>query len=166
MLKSAAAGFLLAVALGGPVIAGPREDASGALQRGDDAAAMRLLLPFANQGDAEAQYQVSDIYYRKHTAEDMVVSAVWVRKAAEQGHAGAQVRLGFMYNVGQGMSRDPPLAAVWYRKAADQNNVMAQLFLAGLYTVGAGVQKDFAIASSWYQRAAALGDEGALAERF
>ncbi len=44
----------------------------------------------------------------------------WYRKAADQGHAGAQHNLGWMYANGEGGERDPKEAVKWYRKAADQ----------------------------------------------
>ena len=46
----------------------------------------------------------------------------WFRKAAEQEHAQAQVNLGIMYQLGQGVSQDYTKAAEWYRKAAEQGD--------------------------------------------
>ncbi|MGO2136107.1 MAG: tetratricopeptide repeat protein, partial [Marinobacter sp.] len=40
------------------------------------------------------------------------------RPLAEQGHAGAQYILGFMYTTGQGVPQDYAEAVTWYRKAA------------------------------------------------
>ena len=41
---------------------------------------------------------------------------------AEQGHAGAQNNLGFMYRNGQGVPQDYAEALQWYRKAAEQGH--------------------------------------------
>ena len=57
----------------------------------------------------------------------------WYRKAADQGYAEVQYELGFLYNVGLGVSQDFAEAARWYRKAADQENAEAQHELGQLY---------------------------------
>ena len=41
------------------------------------------------------------------------------RPLAEQGDAGAQYNLGFMYSNGEGVPQDYAEAAKWYRMAAD-----------------------------------------------
>ena len=43
-------------------VAGPLEDGNNTYQRGDYAAAMRLLRPLALQGDADAQFKVGVMY--------------------------------------------------------------------------------------------------------
>ena len=63
------------------------------------------------------------------------------RKAAEQGHAEAQFRLGAMYFSGDGVPRDDVGALKWYRLAAEQGHVEAQDDLAYMYENGLGVAK-------------------------
>ena len=41
----------------------------------------------------------------------------WYRKAADQGHAGAQDSLGYSYGSGQGVPQDSTEAVKWFRKA-------------------------------------------------
>ena len=53
-------------------------------------------------------------------------TAQWWRKAAEQGHAGAQEELGWMYLMGVGVEKDKVKAVEWYRKAAEQGYARAQ----------------------------------------
>ncbi|POP28490.1 hypothetical protein C3P63_08685, partial [Haemophilus influenzae] len=43
----------------------------------------------------------------------------WYRKAAEQGHGGAQVMLGFSYLSGEGVQVNKSLAKEWFGKACD-----------------------------------------------
>ncbi|WP_230988311.1 tetratricopeptide repeat protein [Bathymodiolus japonicus methanotrophic gill symbiont] len=50
----------------------------------------------------------------------------WFRKAAEQGHAGAQDNLGMMYAIGKGVVQDDKEAFKWFRKAAEQGHASAQ----------------------------------------
>ncbi|WP_244060846.1 tetratricopeptide repeat protein, partial [Aeromonas caviae] len=69
----------------------------------------------------------------KGVPQDDKQAVTWYHKAAEQGHALAQVGLGNMYAEGQGVPQDYKQAAVWYRKAAEQSNVEAQNNLAVLY---------------------------------
>ena len=47
-------------------------------------------------------------------------------KAAEQGDADAQYKLGFMYNKGEGVPQDYKKAFYWCTKAAEQGLVNAQ----------------------------------------
>lgn len=48
------------------------------------------------------------------------------RPLAEEGNAGAQANLGFMYQDRYGMPQDDKQATAWFRKAADQDNARAQ----------------------------------------
>jgi TPR repeat protein len=54
------------------------------------------------------------------------------RPLAEQGHARAQIRLGFMYHFGEGVTKDPKEAVRWIRKAAKQGDALAKTNLASL----------------------------------
>jgi TPR repeat protein len=83
--------------------------------------------------------------------------AHWVRKAADQGNAGAQVELGSMYEIGQGVPKDEAEAVRWMRKAADQGDAHAQTILGAWYTYGICVPQDYAEAVRWYRKAADQG---------
>jgi TPR repeat protein len=50
----------------------------------------------------------------------------WYRKAAEQGNAGAQDKLGAMYADGRGVPKDDAEAVRWHRMAAEQRDEDAQ----------------------------------------
>ena len=52
--------------------------------------------------------------------------AHWHHRAAEQGDADAQNKLGDMYYDGEGVARDYAEARRWYRKAAEQGFADAQ----------------------------------------
>ena len=85
-------------------------------------------------------------------------------KYAEGGYADAQVRLGYMYSVGEGMVAQDYTAAVrWYRKAADRGDATAQYSLGYTYANGQGVMQDYAAAISWFRKAADQGDASAQA---
>ena len=61
--------------------------------------------------------------------------------AANQGHAGSMVQLGFVHELGKGVPVNFTEAAKWYRKAANQNDATAQNQLGGLFETGSGVPK-------------------------
>ncbi|MGN0866760.1 MAG: hypothetical protein ACI4SG_03675, partial [Oligosphaeraceae bacterium] len=44
-------------------------------------------------------------------------AAKWFRRAAEQGHAWAQIELGRCYALGKGIPRDKEMARKWYHAA-------------------------------------------------
>jgi len=57
--------------------------------------------------------------------QDAAEAVRWFRKAAEQGYAGGQCSLGFIYANGQGVKQDHAEAVRWFRKAAEQGLVNA-----------------------------------------
>ena len=62
-----------------------------AYERGDYDKAFKLSRPLAEQGDAEAQYMLADMYDEGHgVPQDDAEAIKWYLKAAEQGHADAQ----------------------------------------------------------------------------
>lgn len=56
---------------------------------------------------------------------DYAEAAKWYRKAAEQGHAGAQYNLGFMYGTGRGVPQNDVEAYVWWSLSAAQGDKQA-----------------------------------------
>lgn len=77
--------------------------------------------------------------------------------AARNGDAAAQLKLGEMYDLGQGMPQDYKEAVKWYRMAADQGSAQARFALAKMYKNGDGVPKDIQQAMKWYRLAADQG---------
>ncbi|WP_277870245.1 tetratricopeptide repeat protein, partial [Vibrio breoganii] len=49
----------------------------------------------------------------------------WYEKAANQGNAFAQGKLGWMYETGTGVIENHKEAVRWYEKAANQGNAQA-----------------------------------------
>jgi TPR repeat protein len=107
-------------------------------------------------GDAGAQLSLAVIYEGLDAFED---AARWYRKAADQGKADAQFKLGYFHTVGGGgLARDLAEAARWYEKAVAQNQPGALYNLAVCFERGLGVTCDESRALSLYKKAAALGD--------
>ena len=131
------------------------DEAEAAYQRGDYATVIRELRPLAEQGDAEAQYNLGVIYDRgQGVTQDYAEAVKWYRKAAEQGDARAQGNLGVMYSTGRGVPQDYAEAAKWFRKAAEQGWADAQHNLGLMYGNGQGVPEDYVQAHMWFNLAA------------
>jgi TPR repeat protein len=119
----------------------------------------------ASNGDANAQYELGDLYryggYDEFGAKvrtNQKQAVAWYQKSAEQGHREAQSALASMYQYGHGVRRNIKLAFYWYKKSADQGYDSAQASLADLYRWGEGVAEDSEQAMLLYRKAA---DQGA-----
>lgn len=118
----------MALALNGAALAGPVEDANAAYERGDFAAALRLLKPLADQGDAAAQFNLGILYDRgQGVAPDFVEAARWYRLSADQGFEIAQASLAFLYANGKGVPQSFSSAYLWFSLAAAQGNQNAAI---------------------------------------
>ena len=85
------------------------------------------------------------------------MAASWWQKAADQGVAEAQYKLGCSYAQGLGVAQDDAEALSWWRKAAEQSVNMAQYEVGCCYAEGKGVSQDYAEAVAWWQEAAKQG---------
>ena len=109
----------------------------------------------AEKGDAEAQFNLGQIYYEgKGVPQDDSEAVKWYRKAAERGHAAAQYKLGVMYRKGEGVPQDDSEAVKWLHKSAEQGEAFAQDSLGVIYENGYGVPRDYSEAAKWYRKAA------------
>jgi TPR repeat protein len=145
----------LAAALG---LAAPAVDpATAAYRSGDDAAALQLARPRAEQGDPRAQALLGQIYSRRRGAlQDDTEAVRWLRLAADQGDASALFNLGLMSEEGRGVPQDHAEAARWYRLAAEQGYPQAQYNLGLFYLQGeGGTPQDNVSAHMWFNLAAA-----------
>ena len=74
-----------------------------------------------------------DYYYGENGKQKDYVKAVeWFRKAAEQGDADAQCKLGYCYFYGDGVAKNYTEASKWYHKAAEQGDADAKARLEEL----------------------------------
>ena len=84
-------------------------------------------------------------------------AAEWYRKAAEQGHALAQIHLGICHELGYGVPQDYTETVKWFRKAAEQGIASAYYGMGHCYHLGYGVSQDYEEALTWYCKAAEHG---------
>ena len=175
-------------------------------RRGDEQA-LRDLLDEANAGNPDAMVtlagmiedetceigrwyndEAKDILRRPGDLQAVPLAApmAWYRKAADLGHAGAQYKLGLMYDstyeaaewfhkaaaqghvdahfeLGDLYREGEEAAEAWYRKAAGHGHVAAQYILGRMYASGCGdsIPQDSAEAVAWFQKAANQGHVGA-----
>ena len=133
-----------------------------ALAQQNYATAKKEFETAAEQGSAEAQYSLAQLYENgQGVPQDYGQALQWNRKAAEQGLDLAQNNLGFMYENAQGTSQNYAEAVKWYNKAADQDYAIAQFNLGRIYATGLGVLQDDVQAYFWTALSASQGDEGA-----
>ena len=90
------------------------------------------------------------------------LSADDLRTSAEMGDVNAQLKLGQMYSIGQGVERNDEQALQWFRLAADQGSVEAQFRLGSIYEEGIGVLADDLEAAKWYRLAFDQGNYEAM----
>ena len=121
---------------------------------GRDWKTVRLFRNAVKQGDTAVQCLSWFHMIGKGNEQDWEEAAKWFFKAAEQGYADAQCKLGEYYEVGKGVKQDKVEAVKWYRKAAEQGHVEAQINLMSLYEL----EEDWEEAVKWYHKASELGD--------
>ena len=86
-----------------------------AYQAGDYATALKEFRPLAEQGLAEAQFNLGWMYVKGlGVTQDYKEAVKWFRLAAEQGYTFAQQDLGKMYEKGEGVIQDNVIAYMWY----------------------------------------------------
>ena len=126
---------------------------------------LNSILVLAEQGDAESQFIIGEYYYEKaeesESDEDYDTAFVWFSKAAEQGFAEAQFRLGNCYALGYGVGYNEEESYKWFRKAADQGLASGQCAVA-LHSRHS--LKDQVEAAKWFLLAAEQGHEFCMNE--
>jgi len=130
------------------------EEAMAQIRMPDEAIAQMRM--FAEIGEADHQFFLGAILChvdREGVPQDYVEGIEWYRKAAEQGHEGAQHMLASIYFLGDNVPKDYTESAKWYRMAAEQGDAAAQALLAMMYHYGWGVPVDMDEARKWYREA-------------
>jgi S1-C subfamily serine protease len=79
------------------------------------------------------------------------------KKGAESGDVEAQLTVGIMYDLGQGVPQNFTEALKWYTQAANKGNPIAQNNLGVMYLNGSGTAQNFVDAAKWISLAANQG---------
>ena len=128
----------------------------------------QLYQPKANQGDADAQFNLALLYYHGvGTPHDNRYAIYWYKKAAEQGHVQAQYELGrlYLFSGDDEVPQDYKQSVYWHTKAAEQGHILAQYKLGHMYEYGDEGPQDYKQAFFWYTKAAELGHYFAKKDR-
>lgn len=93
-----------------------------AFEAQDYTQAFRLLKPLADQGDAEAQCLIANLYHLGlGVGRDILAAIQWYRRSAEQGYGVASNNLAGLFKTGEhGDVPDPVETEKWYQKAREQ----------------------------------------------
>jgi TPR repeat protein len=113
--------WLLILSLPASLFAAGADFATGltAYQKGDYAGAVKEWRPLAEQGVAEAQFNLGLLYADGQGVPlDPGQAASWFEKAAEQDYGKAQLNLGALYSSGKGVKRDYMQAYKWFNICA------------------------------------------------
>ncbi|MCD7734232.1 MAG: hypothetical protein LUH48_03705, partial [Clostridiales bacterium] len=110
---------------------------------------------------ADEAQNAYDEAMERYQAKDYDGAFTLFEKAAQQGHALAQDKLGTCYNSGCGVTRDTAKAFYWYEKAFRQDIPSAYCHLGNCYAEGWGTAKDEKKAIALYEQAMAKGYKAA-----
>lgn len=131
---------------------------TSAFWRGDYEIAIKHLRPLAEQGNAKAQYVLSQSYALLDWDDHVEEVHFWLDASAEQGYADAQYQKAYFLQNGLGVQRDEQAAAAWYEKAARSCHVRAAFELAKMHRDGRAVEQDNLLAYAWLNVAALASD--------
>lgn len=141
--------FIVLIAVLGMTACGPTpeelvEQGKKHIENENYTEAMACFQKAAEKGNAEAEYNIADLYWGGlGVEEDYETAAEWLKKAAENDYPEAQNALAALYYNGMGVPQDFEKAAKWAKKAADYDMAEAQFVLANLYADGKGVPQDY-----------------------
>lgn len=81
--------------------------------------ALAICKKAAEGGDAQAEYELGEFYYKgQQTTKDLTQALNWLEKASLQGHANAQNQLGLMFFRGEGVPANNIQAYIILKMAA------------------------------------------------
>lgn len=105
----------------------------------------------ALKGNPVAQFFLGLAYYEGYSGlpKDRSEAAKWWRKSAEQSFREAELGLGDLYYLGDGVSQDYQEAYKWFRRAAVHGETMSCLRISTMYIKAQGVSQDLVQAYAW-----------------
>lgn len=105
----------------------------------------------ADFGNGVALFRVGDLLFSgNNTVKNKTLAVKYFHHLSEQGYVEAQLKLGYLYEIGDGVAVDKFESFTQYRFAADQGNGQAQLKVAMFLFYG----EQYELAHKYYQLAA------------
>jgi uncharacterized protein len=129
------------------------------------------LMNRAITGNAEAQFELAELYMQSEHDDDIMLAEEWALKAGENGCVEAMYWLGEGYTVyAKDLAEEDPedskthfeLGYYWLSKANMQKHPAATLELAGYYRRGNVIEKDVEKSISLVKQAAEWGEYQAM----
>ncbi|MBU6453458.1 MAG: sel1 repeat family protein [Cyanobacteria bacterium REEB67] len=120
----------------------------------DSAAAEKLYKEAADCDDPEALNNLAVIYFSKSRDDHPLTEIVEMLKKSEaQGNLDAMANLGWLYEKGLGLPKDPALSLALTTKAAAHGIAAAEYNLGYFYQRGIGVERDLEKSEFLYLKA-------------
>ena len=141
---------------------------ANAYNSGDYRTAFKELLPYANEGNSEAQWAIGSMYrWGYGLLKDYSEALKWFEKSGNQGNENASLQLADMYFWQEGLNehkmfsdeyerahkKNEKLAYEWMKKAAEQGNIIAMYRVGLMYARGAIVRQNKSRAKEWFNLA-------------
>lgn len=130
-------------------------------ENGDIEGAFETFQAGLRQGCEVSENALSQLIVDKEIEEHYELARAQTKRAAEQGDAFAQTRLGTIYHEGLGVEQDPRKALSWWLRAAEQGHSGAQLMAGVAYHMGLFLKQDRVAAMRLLMASAAQGNDGA-----
>jgi TPR repeat protein len=155
VLRTSSIFILAALAVTGTASAAPTvRQGVEAWQKHDFTTAVAIWRPLAQQGDADAAFNLGQAYrLGRGVPTDLATAQRWLSQAATAGHTDAQSTLGLLLFD----SGDRTGGVRWLRVAAEAGEPRALLVLGTALFNGDGVPKDPVLGYAYVSRAAAQG---------
>ncbi len=125
--------------------------------------AQRLFFRAGNAGIADAFAYGGELYFEENSPNYFQAKS-WFEQAVQGGSADGNADLGWMYESGSGVNKDPAKALSLFSEAAKLGSAEGMYYMGAVYHDGLGVQKDIATACQWSIRAAMYENPDAEAE--
>src|SRR5437868_2019979 len=154
MVRSYLVTAALVVALSAPASAQNVKAGIEAWQRADYSAAVAIWRPLAENGDADAAFNLGQAYrLGRGVPTNLSAAKTWFERAARQNHVDAQTTLGLLLF----QSGDQAEGLKWLKAAAEQGEARALLVYGTALFNGDGVAQDPVLGYAYVSRAAAQG---------
>ncbi|MDV4166560.1 tetratricopeptide repeat protein [Rhodovulum sp. FJ3] len=124
----------------------------------DFALVLNEMTPYAEAGDAEAQFRLGNMhFYGRGVPKDVGKAAEWWKLSAERENPKAWLRLAKLYYDGDGVKKDVFEAFELARKAAREGKIADHYLLGDMYEEGAGTYQNYVSAYMWFNISCAKG---------